>query len=208
MVRLVPVLLALLLGLTLATGVQAVTAQAASKSTKVKSLISKIIKSKNPKKTYNGLSKANKALLLKELKGGKKTLRVVGTPVSPLGVTPNAGATGTCWNKSLEARYWGGVTKKLLFTTTQTTTVCVIDGNVSQVTVPQRFQDVYGLGWHPDGVSRATLDVDWEGRGVARGEFKWGAGGWYLFHGSVCSQLRLNRDFIHYAGSLACSMQA
>ena len=104
MVRLVPVLLALLLGLTLATGVQAVTAQAASKSTKVKSLISKIIKSKNPKKTYNGLSKANKALLLKELKGGKKTLRVVGTPVSPLGVTPNAGATGTCWNESLVAR--------------------------------------------------------------------------------------------------------
>lgn len=200
-------LLSLLVGRVLATGVQAAPAQAASPSTKVKALISKIIKSKHPKKTYYSLSKANRAVVRKELKSGTVRLRVVRTPAST-NVSPNSGATASCWQKSLEAAYMGGKTRNILFKTTQTTSVCVVAGTVSEVTLPQRFQDTLGLGWHPDGVGKATLDVNWEGRGVALGKFKWGAGGWYLYHSNLCAQLRLNRDFSHYAASQACSVQA
>lgn len=107
---------------------------------------------------------------------------------------------------SLEADYIGGVTGKTLFSTTQTTNVCVTGGAVSEVTVPVKFQDVMGLGWHPDGVSKAALNVGWEGRGVALGKFIWGAGGWYLLHATYCAQLRLNKDFVHYGKSDDCKV--
>lgn len=72
MVRL---LLTLLVGLALLAGVQTLPSEAATKAAKVKALISKVIKSKNPKKTFYSLSKANRALIKKELTGGQATAR-------------------------------------------------------------------------------------------------------------------------------------
>lgn len=43
---------------------------------------------------------------------------------------------------------------------------------------------------------------------MSRGSFDWGAAGWVLMHRTLCSQVRLNSDFTHYAGSSACSVNA
>lgn len=50
------------------------------------------------------------------------------------------------------------------------------------------------LGWHSGSKQTATKNVSWEGRGVYRQEAAWGAGGWDLFRGTECPQLRLNAD--------------
>ncbi len=205
----VRLLLTLLVGLALFAGVQALPSEAATKAAKVKALISKVIKSKNPKKTYYSLSKANRALIKKELTRGAKRLHWRSSPSTlalPSSVVPNSGVPVTCWSKTLVADWYGGVTKRLMFSTTNTTRVCVSSGSVQKVSVVQAFQDVSALGWHPDGVTKSTLDVNWEGRGVARGSFAWGAGGWYFIHGTLCSQVRLNADMIHYAGLLDCKV--
>lgn len=205
-IRLTRVLLALILGLALATSLQAPPAQA-SNASKVKSLIAKIMHSKHPKTTYLHLSKANRALVRKEVKKGHVTTRWVRSSSSTLAV-PNSGSSGACWQKTLEADYRGGVTQRTLFTTTNTTKVCVVASSVSDVDVPESFQDTVGLGWHPEGVTDSTLNVDWEGRGVSRGTFSFGAAGWVLFQKTICSQVRLNSDFVHYAGSSKCAVNA
>lgn len=203
--RLVPLLLALLFGLVLVTGAPATPAQAASSASRVKTLISKIIKSKHPKKTYYALPKKDRALVYKEVKNGSIKLRIIkSTPSNS--VSPNSGSTTRCWQKTLESSYYGGVTRSRLFSTTNTTNVCVSGGSVSLVNLPQRFQSAFWIGWQPDGVDKATFNAGWEGRGAALGKFSWGAAGWYPWHKTLCAQLRLNRDFVHYGWSSDCTV--
>lgn len=208
--RRVPFLLRLLLVVVIALGLTAGLSAApaeASQKTRMKALISKVLKSSNPKKTYSKLSKSDKALVKKELKSGKVTVHLVPNTTSTAAV-PGAGSTSSCWQKTLEADYYGGITRALMFTTTNTTQVCVSGGTVTTVDVPEKFQDVMRLGWHPEGVTDSTLDVNWEGRGVARGAFDFGAAGWVLLSKTLCAQLRLNADMAHYATSSACSVGA
>lgn len=102
----------------------------------------------------------------------------------------------------------GGITKAKLLSVTITTRVCVASGAVTSVEVSEAFQTVYSaaLGWHKNGVSDSSLNAGWEGRGVGRGEFTWGAGDWDLLFTTVCGQMRLNADMVHYAGSDSCSV--
>ncbi len=198
------ILLALLVGLALAAGLQAPPAQA-SNASKAKSLISKIVKSKHPKTTWKKLSKKNKALVKKELFKGHVKLRYVTSTSSTLAV-PAAGSTSRCWQKTLEASYYGTFSWRLMFTVTNTTQVCVDGDTVTSAAVPEAFQDTILLGWTPVGVTQAALDVDWEGRGAVRGRFDFGAAGWTLGSKTLCGQLRLNADMVHYADSDKCSV--
>ncbi len=207
--KLVRLTLALLVGLSLTVGPQTTSADASPKS-HVKALISKIIHSKNPKKTYSKLSKADRALVRKELKSGKTTVRLIGTvdPNSNANAVPAGSSDTSCWKKTLWVEYHGGVTTLVLFTTTNTTRVCVTGGVVSEVSVPEKYQDTRYIGWHSVGVTDSTLDVDWEGRDVARGSFDWGAAGWVLASKTLCAQLRLNADMVHYSSSSSCTVGA
>lgn len=74
----------------------------------------------------------------------------------------------------------------------------------------ESFQTVYSasLGWHKSGVSEGTKSVGWEGRGVVRGDFTWGAGGWDFLFTTVCCQMRLNVNMTHYRATDDCSVTA
>lgn len=100
------------------------------------------------------------------------------------------------------------ITRSKLISVTNTTSVCVSSGVVTQVEMPEAFQQVYSaaLGWRKSGVEKSSLGVGWEGRGVARGDFSWGAGGWDFLYTTVCSQLRLNANMRNYAASDHCSL--
>ncbi len=174
----------------------------------MKALISKILKSSNPKKTWSKMSKKDKALVKKELKSGKVKVKLVAGGGVSTNAVPDTPSTGSCWQKTLEADYYGGVTRALMFSTTNTTQVCADSGTVTFVDVPEKFQNTERLGWHKDGVTDSTLDVNWEGRGVARGSFDFGAAGWVLLSKTICAQLRLNADMTHYASSSECSVGA
>ena len=202
-------IISLALTVGLALGLQAAPAEASQKS-RVKALISKIAKSSNPRKTYSKLSRKDKALVKKELKSGKATVRVISRPVSTTstGPVPNAPSNGVCWQMTLLAEYHGGVTRAVMFSTTNTTRVCASGGAAYSVTIPDAYQNTEKLGWHSEGVTDATLDVDWEGRGVVRGQFDFGGGGWVLLSRKLCAQLRLNADIVHYATSAGCSVGA
>ena len=156
------------------------------------------------------LSKSDKALIKKELTGGARKTRILGgtsANATMNSATPQ-NSSGTCWSKGIEASRWGGITKAKLLSVTITTRVCVASGAVTSVEVSEAFQTVYSaaLGWHKNGVSDSSLNAGWEGRGVGRGEFTWGAGDWDLLFTTVCGQMRLNADMVHYAGSDSCSV--
>jgi len=182
----------------------------ASQKTRVKALIAKIVKSSNPKKTYSKLSKKDRALVRKEVKSGKVSVRIVASvnTTSVPETAPNAPSEGSCWYKTLVASYKGGVSQQVMFTTTNTTQVCSDGGVVTGVTVPEAVQDEETLGWTAEGVTSDELDVNWEGRGVARGRFDFGGGGWALYSRQLCAQLRLNADRVHYSYSAQCSLGA
>ena len=75
------------------------------------------LKAKNPKKTYNALSKSDKALIKKELtRGARKTRILGGTSANATmnSATPQ-NSSGTCWSKGIEASRWGGITKQSCF---------------------------------------------------------------------------------------------
>lgn len=203
-------LLAIMLAVVTCVGVRAGPAAAESSAAKVKRLMTKVLKAKNPKKTYNALSKSDKALIKKELTGGARKTRILGgtsANATMNSATPQ-NSSGTCWSKGIEASRWGGITKAKLLSVTITTRVCVASGAVTSVEVSEAFQTVYSaaLGWHKNGVSDSSLNAGWEGRGVGRGEFTWGAGDWDLLFTTVCGQMRLNADMVHYAGSDSCSV--
>lgn len=198
------ILLALLVGLALTAGLQAPQAQA-SNSSRVKTLIAKIVKAKHPKTTWSKLSKKDKALVKKELFKGHVKLRYVTSTTNTTAV-PTGNSTSKCWQKTLEADYYGTFSWRLMFTVTNTTQVCVDGDTVTTASVPEAFQDTILLGWTPTGVTQAALDVDWEGRGAVRGRFDFGAAGWTLGTKTLCGQLRLNADMVHYADSDKCSV--
>lgn len=183
---------------------EAEAASSSSQASKVKKIIKKVIKAKNPKKTYKALSSANKKLLKKELKSGPVKTRVI-SGTSPLAM-PQGSTDGSCWSKTVENTFYGGVTRSRLFAVTNTTRVCIENGAVKQVSVVEAFQEAFSMGWHGKGVSKSVLNVGWEGRGVARGSFAWGAGGWDLLSKLLCSQMRLNKNFVNYAASQKCSV--
>ena len=140
---------------------------------KVRKLISKVIKLKNPKKTYSKLSKSEKALIKKELTGGARKTRVLGGTSANAQAVPRS--TSNCWSKAVESSRWGGITKAKLLSVTNTTRVCVSGGVVTQVAIPEALQQVHSaaLGWRKSAVEKSALSVGWEGRGVVRGDFTW-----------------------------------
>lgn len=101
------------------------------------------------------VSRSRLTVVVRLLRSSPSTLAL------PSSVVPNSGVPVTCWSKTLMADWYGGVTKRLMFSTTNTTRVCVSSGSVQKVSVVQAFQDVSALGWHPDGVTKSTLDVNW-----------------------------------------------
>lgn len=76
--------------------------------------------------------------------------------------------------------------------------------------IPEAFQQVHSaaLGWRKSAVEKSALSVGWEGRGVVRGDFTWGAGGWDFLSTTVCGQMRLNANMRHYLASASCSVSA
>jgi hypothetical protein len=198
------ILLALLVGLAMTAGLQGPPAQA-SNASKVKSLISKIVKSKHPKTTWSKMSKKDKALVKKELFNGKVKLKYV-TSTTTTNAVPNGSSTTRCWQKSLRAEYYGLFSVRLLFTVTNTTQVCVEGDTVTTAVVVEAWQDTNIIPWHPAGVTQGALDVDWEGRGAVRGRFEFTPTGWTLGTKELCAQLRLNADMVHYSASDKCSV--
>jgi hypothetical protein len=198
------VLISLLVGLVLAAGLQAPPAEA-SNASKVKALISKIIHSKNPKATYSKMSKANKALVKKELKGVRKTKFTQSTPTNA-NVTPSGSGSTDCTIWTQYTSVLGGYTRLLQYGVSNTTRVCTTSGWVTSVDIVGSYIDAEGLGWHPDTVKDSTLNVGWEGRGLTRGTFWWGVAGWRLFERAECAQVRINADLVHAQGRWSCSL--
>jgi hypothetical protein len=93
-----------------------------------------------------------------------------------------------------------------MFTTTNTTQVCVVGDTGVSATVAEGFQDTISFGWQPAEVNTGALDVDWEGRGAVHGRFDFTLDGWTLLTQTLCAQVRLNADMVHYSGSQDCSV--
>lgn len=112
-----------------------------------------------------------------------------------------------CWSKAAEGTVYGGVTGAKVFTVGQTTKVCVTSGSVSSVSVPNKYLLLHGyIGVYSKGVTAATNDVNWEGRGVAIGTVAIGVNGWDISKTTKCVQLRLNADGVHYQLNSACNI--
>ena len=190
---------------TVGTSYKAEAASPSSEAAKVRKIIKKVIKAKNPKKTYKALSAKDKKLLKKELVSGRVKTRVFGGGPSPL-TMPQGSSEGSCWSKTVENTFYGGITRSRMFAVTNTTRVCIENGVAREVSVVEAFQEAFSWGWHGSGVSKSVLNVGWEGRGVARGSFAWGAGGWDLLGKLLCSQMRLNQNFLNYAASQKCRL--
>jgi hypothetical protein len=168
-----------------------------------------IISSSSPEEAYQALPPRDKDLLKTEF-AKATTITTNSTGSSVTDTHPNIGATpnsSSCWSKSAETTLVGGVTQTYMFTVGQTTTVCASGGQVTSVGVSNPYTNTHGYpGIHAIGVQTSTLNVGWEGRGVANGTFGYGVGGWDLYTGSQCTKLYLNADMVHYRGSTECSL--
>ncbi len=125
----------------------------------------------------------------------------VGGPETPLAYTG-------CWalNQKYEAKALFGNT---IYTYWQTTRVCAQNGRVTSVAVTYADGETSTPGWRiAHAPTTSTLNVGWEGRGLARYYFVLGTAGYDLQHPSDCIQLRLNANGYNYRSMSSCNLQA
>jgi hypothetical protein len=113
-----------------------------------------------------------------------------------------------CWamNQVYERKALLGNT---LYTYWQTTQVCAQNGQVTSVAVTNADGETSTPGWRiAHAPTTSTKNVRWEGRGLARYYFVFGAGGWDLQHPSDCIQQRLNANGHDHRSMSSCNLDA
>lgn len=97
-----------------------------------------------------------------------------------------------------------------MFVVGQTTKICVNSKVVTSVTMPNKYLNLVGYpGVFSRGVTAATNNVNWEGRGVANGTIGFGVkiGDFEVGTSkSLCVQIRLNADLVHSQVSQSCGI--
>lgn len=180
------------------TPAQGVEAASISNAQLALNAMNAIAKSKTPKKTYDALSSFEKDLVKKELNG---TVKI--STRAPSGARKLAAG---CWEREVVAEFIGGLTRSKMLLVAQATKVCSNGKKVSSVSIVDARTEISRPGFTRQSLEKATRNVDWEGRGVARADFAFGGNGWTLTTKQLCAQIRLNADRVHYSASGSASL--
>jgi hypothetical protein len=82
-----------------------------------------------------------------------------------------------------------------------------VNGSVYSVWVDGAGGETSTPGWRiAHAPTTSTLNVGWEGRGLARYYFVFGAGGWDLIHPSDCIQQLLNANGHDHRSTRSCDL--
>lgn len=203
-------------GVGQATKADAADPSPTAKQAKSLRLAKKVIKSKNPKKSYKALSKKDRGILDKEVKKGKSRRVIVTvrrfTPAVPQGQRPNrvpaakpASVQLNCVEVEAYVVHNGGYSGWVLGKVSQVTVVCRQGNRIKSVAITDTWTEVNYLGWRAGDTKKQTKNTGDSGRSVVRQEWIFGAGGWDLVRSTDCVQVRVNVS-LAVSLSMSCSL--
>ena len=161
----------------------------------------RVLASRNPAATYRRLPAAKKRAMRYAI--APTRVRTRHTKIRMI-----AQGNAACWQEMArsEVHSAAGIT---LYSFWQATKVCTSKNKVVTVSVikPLTGAETSTLGWRlRRGVDVTVYNAGWEGRGLARFAFVFGAGGWNLLHPTNCLQQRLNADHRNFLQLTSCNL--
>lgn len=187
-----------------------------AKQAKSLRLTKKVIKSKNPKKTYKALSKKDRGILDKEVKKGKSRGAILRVRRFSLPMPQGSGPTGApartpaaSQKNCIEVEAWvvhgGGYSGWVMTKVTQVSEFCKYGGKIHSVVITDTWTEVNYLGFRAGDTMKQTKNTGTSGRSVVRQQWIYGAGGWDLFRFTECVQIRVNAS-LDPTISMNCSL--
>jgi hypothetical protein len=172
-------------------------------------LAKQVFESSDPTAAYAALSEADRLKI--DAATLPHSLEVTSKEIDPSNihpegaVSPGESAWSGCWGLH-QTFLRKALLGNTLYTYWQNTYVCV-NGTVYSVWVDGAGGETSTPGWRiANPPTTSTLNVSWEGRGLARYFFVFGAGGWDLQHPSDCIQQLLNSNGHDHRSTRSCDL--
>jgi hypothetical protein len=176
------------------------------------SVAERVAASADPAQAYHALSASDLAAF-NSVEIPVSTV-LVSQSITPLSMSPAVAAVpmssavtaafSGCW--ALSGTFSGvAAAGNTLYTYWQATRVCVSGGSVTGVVVCNDDGETSTPLWQFKGVTTATYNAGFEGRGLVKAHFQLGTYGIIVQDVYACGQLRLNANGSNYAMSYSCN---